>query len=258
MNLGHPVTIEGFVPIPAGVAFWGIDSGIRHSVSGSDYSSVRCGAFMGYRIIAEVAGLKIKPARDAPHVVEVEDPKWNGRLANITPREFHDRFANAIPGRISGREFLNRYAGTTDRATRIDPERIYAVLAPTLHPIEENERANRFRELLQQPIDHNALCEMGRLMSVAHESYTACGLASDATDLLVKLVHEAGHSSGLYGAKITGGGSGGSIAILGRSGADEAINTVAQKYSQLTGRKTYIFRGSSPGAYSTPVRKILL
>ena len=53
----QPAIVEGFVAIPNELAFWGIDSGIRHAVTGSDYSSVRCGAFMGYRIIAEAAGL---------------------------------------------------------------------------------------------------------------------------------------------------------------------------------------------------------
>jgi hypothetical protein len=32
------------------IALYGIDSGIRHSVGGSDYGSVRVGAFMGLRI----------------------------------------------------------------------------------------------------------------------------------------------------------------------------------------------------------------
>ena len=58
---------------------------------------------------------------------------------------------------------------------------------------------------------------MGELMSAAHDSYSACGIGSDGTDLLVELVREAGPQSGLYGAKITGGGSGGTVAILGRA-----------------------------------------
>ena len=33
------------VAIPSGVRFWGVDSGVRHSVGGSDYGSVRCAAF---------------------------------------------------------------------------------------------------------------------------------------------------------------------------------------------------------------------
>jgi L-arabinokinase len=254
----QPATVEGFVAIPPEVGFWGIDSGIRHAVSGSDYTSVRCGAFMGYRIIADAARLYTKPASDAPQTIEVDDPYWNGYLANITPSEFHNRFASAIPKQLSGRDFLDRYAGTTDRVTRIDPERTYAVLAPTLHPVEENERAHRFRALLQGVIDDRALCAMGQLMAAAHNSYTACGLASAATDLIVNLVREAGPASGLYGAKITGGGSGGVVAILGQSCADDAVASIARRYTELTKRETYIFRGSSPGTYGIQAQEFAI
>lgn len=99
---------------------------------------------------------------------------------------------------------------------------------------------------------------MGQLMTAANASYTACGLGCPATDLLVNLVHESAPTSGLYGAKITGGGSGGAVAILGRSGAGGAVATVARRYTELTGRETYVFRGSSPGAYSTPVQEIVI
>src|SRR4029079_4646748 len=159
-------------------------------------------AFMGYRIIADLAGIHARPTRDAPQVVEVDDPTWNGYLSTRTPREFQNLFADAIPKQLTGRDFLHCFAGTTDRITKIDPERTYAVLAPTLHPIEENERAHRFRTLLEGVIDDRALSEMGQLMAAAHDSYTACGLASTGTDLLVDLVREAGPASGLYGAKI--------------------------------------------------------
>ena len=42
---------------------------------------------------------------------------------------------------------------------------------------------------------------MGALMYASHASYTACGLASGGTDLIVELVQQARPSSGLYGAK---------------------------------------------------------
>lgn len=57
-----------------------------------------------------------------------------------------------------------------------------------------------------------------------HYSYNDCGLGSDGTDRLVKLVQEMQHSrsshsdnSSLFGAKITGGGSGGSVCVIGRN-----------------------------------------
>ena len=102
----QPATVEGYVPIPAGVTFWGIDSGIRHAVSGSDYTSVRTGAFMGYRILADLAGFKVRPAHDAPNVLVIDDPVWHGYLANIAPAEFQARFAEIVPREMTGRDFL--------------------------------------------------------------------------------------------------------------------------------------------------------
>ena len=55
-------------------------------------------------------------------------------------------------------------------------------------------------------------------MYESHASYSACGLGSDGTDRLVALAREAGSRSGIYGAKITGGGSGGTVAMLGGRG----------------------------------------
>ena len=245
----QPAVVEGYVRIPDGGAFWGIDSGIRHAVSGSDYTSVRTGAFMGYRMIADVAGLKATSAFAAEEgTVAIEDPQWRGYLANLTPAEFRERFAEVVPQQMSGRDFLARYGGTTDTVTRVDPERTYAVHDPTFHPIGENARVERFRELLRGPISQAALCEMGELMFAAHASYSACGLGSDGTDLLVELVRERGPKSGLFGAKITGGGSGGTVCILGRAEAGPVIDDIARRYRVRTGRPTYIFRGSSPGA----------
>jgi L-arabinokinase len=254
----QPAIVEGFVSIPQEIAFWGIDSGVRHSVGGSDYSSVRCGAFMGYRIVADGAGLAVKPASGRTRAVEIDDPHWNGYLANLAPGEFWDRFAARVPDCMSGSDFLERYAGTTDQVTRVDPGRNYAVLPTTAHPIGENQRVGDFRALLRNRIDEKTLNAMGELMYAAHDSYTACGLGSEATDALVKLVKEARPTSGLYGAKITGGGSGGTVAILGCADAEQAVADVARRYAEHTGRETYIFRGSSPGAYGTPVQQVVI
>jgi L-arabinokinase len=112
--------------------------------------------------------------------------------------------------------------------------------------------------LLEDPVDDRALCDMGQLMAAAHDSYTGCGLGSPATDLLVKLAQEAGPANGIYGAKITGGGSGGVVAIIGNSSAEAAVATIARRYTELTKHESYIFRGSSPGAYGTQVREIAI
>jgi L-arabinokinase len=223
--LCQPAQVQGFVTLPPSIGFWGIDSGIRHAVSGSDYTSVRTGAFMGYRMITDRAGLRgLVPSANQPLVIV--DPRWTGYLANISPSEFDLEFASHLPETMSGQEFLARYSGTTDRVTQVDPSRTYAVRQPTAHPIREHARVRQFSELLGSDPDEPALLEMGELMYDSHASYSDCGLGSDGTDLLVDMVRQTGSTAGLFGAKITGGGSGGTVAILGRSTAGPAVEPV--------------------------------
>lgn len=51
----QPAQVLGHVDIPPHIALWGVDSGIRHAVTGADYGSVRVGAFMGKRLLQEAA-----------------------------------------------------------------------------------------------------------------------------------------------------------------------------------------------------------
>ena len=242
----QPAELRGTLAVPAELEIWGLDSGIRHSVAGSDYGSVRAGAFIGYRLLAELAGFPVE--RVAPQLVRVADSRWRGYLANVTPAEYEDEFRARLPEKISGAEFLARYHGTTDPITVIDPAKAYFVTAPTAHPIYENDRVRRFSSLLREPAHAGNFRELGRLMYASHASYSACGLGSDGTDLLVELVKSAGEKAGLYGAKITGGGSGGTVAVLARRGAAEAVARVAADYENRTGLRPRIFSGSSPGA----------
>jgi L-arabinokinase len=81
----------------------------------------------------------------------------------------------------------------------------------------------------------------------SHASYGACGLGSPGTDRLIELVRSEGPSGGLYGARITGGGSGGTVAVLGRRDAAGAVARVADAYTRATGHRPHVFAGSSPG-----------
>lgn len=245
--LCQPAEVEAMVPIPDGLAIWGLDSGTRHSVGGADYTAARVGAFMGYRMIAEMAGLEVcHIASDGR--VEVDDPRWGGYLANLTPSEFEQTYAARLPDQIEGAEFLSRFQGTTDSVARVSAGRNYAVKIPTAHPIYENDRVKRFLELINEASEDRELELLGELMYQSHASYSACGLGSAGTDLLVRLVRDAGSRRGLYGARITGGGSGGTVAVLGRRDAASAIKDIAETYYEQTGYRPHIFSGSSAGA----------
>ena len=190
-------------------------------------------------------------------VVHIDDPKWHGYVTNLTLDEFEQSYASRLPEQITGDDFLARYGGITDTVTRVLREKSYAVLKPTAHPVYENARVHRFAELLNKPVEEGVLRELGELMYESHASYSACGLGSEGTDLLIELVREAGSGQGLYGAKITGGGSGGTVAVLGRRGADQAIAQVASSYGRRTGYHPHLFAGSSPGAQAFGYLKLI-
>ena len=226
----QPGTIEGYVAVPPGFRFYGIDSGISHAVSGAYYGTVRTAAFMGLRILT------------------TETP-WRGRyLADLTPAEF-SQFADSLPEEMNGAEFLQRYGGISDTATAVRPDRHYPVRRGSEHPVGEQARVDRFARLLPTIAhDPDAAQELGQLMYASHQSYTACGLGSDATDRLVEQVRAAGPDQGLFGAKITGGGSGGTIAILATSSAERVVREIA-------GLRP-VFAESGPGAAETGVLEI--
>jgi L-arabinokinase len=244
--LCQPAELQAERRLPESVGVWGIDSGVRHSVGAGDYGSVRTGAFMGYRIIAELAGLSVT-GLEAHGKVSIDDRLWKGYLANLTPEEFQ-QFESRLPEQISGADFLSRYQGITDSVTDVQSDRNYAVRLPTAHPIYENARVHRFASLLQETISEDELKILGKLMLESHASYSACGLGSEGTDLLVELVRTLGTGQGLYGAKITGGGSGGTVAVIGRRDAAAAIYEIADEYRKRTAYQPFIFSNSSIGA----------
>jgi galactokinase len=254
--LCQPAELQGQVPLGTELELWGLDSGLRHSVSGSDYASARVAAFMGYRLVADVAGF-VSRTVEADRVV-VEDDAFGGYLANVAPSVWESRFRDRVPQALDGSSFLARYRGLTDRVTRVDPAKTYAVRACTEHPIYEHDRVKLFRSLLDGGAkSESSRVRLGELMYQSHQSYGACGLGSEGTDRLVELVRDAGPVDGLYGAKITGGGSGGAVAVLARAGSRPRLERVVAQYERETGRKAAMVGGSSEGAARYGVRRLL-
>ncbi|MBT6630166.1 MAG: GHMP kinase [Gemmatimonadetes bacterium] len=235
--LCQPAQLLGTICLPDDLTVWGIDSGIRHAVSGADYGSVRTGAFMGLQILRQVANVQAGP-----------QDRWAGYLANVSPHEWM-QWASQVPAVMKGDAFAKTYGGIEDTVTQVEAQRDYAVLAPTAHPIEEHQRHRTFAELLltRETDRRNEL--LGELMFQTHASYSLCGLGSDGTDELAAAVDQPeSRAAGLFGAKITGGGSGGTVAILGASAAEGYVEQIAATYAAGHELSPYIFTGSSPGA----------
>ncbi|KAJ9537190.1 hypothetical protein OSB04_029923 [Centaurea solstitialis] len=263
----QPAEVLGLVDIPIHIRFWGIDSGIRHSVGGADYGSVRIGAFMGRKIITSSASAMASQASSNSNGANPEEFGQHDigllkaeasldYLCNLAPHRYEHIYVKNLPESVSGEEFLNKYKDHNDSATVIDGKYVYAVKAAARHPIYENFRVKAFKALLTSSSSEEQLVALGELLYQCHYSYSACGLGSDGTDRLVQLVQEIQHSRStptegtLYGAKITGGGCGGTICVLGKNNAQSSqhITQIQKNYQNATGYKPFVFEGSSPGA----------
>jgi galactokinase len=236
----QPDLVQEPIIIPKDISFIGIDSGVRHSVSGASYTDVRCAAFMGYTIIANILGVSSKELATAKTDKNFSSLPFAGYLCNIPVTDFENSIVNHLPVSVSGKDFLNKYELSIDQVTHIEPHKIYSIKQSVSHPVYEHARVNRFKNLLLSLKDVHALEEriiilkqMGALMFQGHESYSLCGLGSDRTDEIVSL---AKAMRGIYGAKITGGGNGGTVCLLvdeaGRISAKELHQKLCKKYQQ--------------------------
>jgi L-arabinokinase len=74
-------------------------------------------------------------------------------------------------------------------------------------------------------------------------------LGNEHTDKIVGMVQEAGPEKGVFGARITGGGSGGTVCVLnyGKEGK-RSVKEIFKLYKEERNKKLFYFSGSSPGA----------
>ncbi len=225
--LCQPHEVQGTQALPEGVKVYGINSAVKHSVGGSAYTRARVAAFMGRKIL----GLEY--------------------LAQIDAESHLVALAGELPKTMLGRDFLAQHGETGDAVTRVGPETTYPIADATMHGIFENSRVEMFVKTLSvSGFNPSSLQTTGSFMYGSHDSYTRIGLGCAETDLLVNLGRDAGSAKGIYGAKITGGGSGGTVAFLtyGERAA-QTIHEIAEAYQGQTGLTPQIFEGGlSPGA----------
>lgn len=224
--LCRPAEAMGSLPLPPPLAVWGIDSGTRHAVAGVAYRRVRCAAFMGKALLG---------CREE-------------YLAAGDPSELE---LARLPEQLAGAEFLRDHDGVEDPASVVEPEVVYPVRAATVLPIEEHARVRRFAELLAGPVTDGVARLLGGLMVESHESYSRCGLGTAGTDAIFDAACRAGWRRGVAGARVSGGGSGGAVVVLGRTDAEPAVRALADELG------AGLIAGTSPGAARFGIRTIV-
>lgn len=251
----QPHELQPPLPIPRGMRFIGINSNVKHSVGGAAYTRTRCAAFMAHAVI-------LQSMRDIGNAAnrELQADPMHGYLANLDPDDYKKIFRPRLPENMKGGEFLLKFGSTIETATKVQPDTMYPIQHAADHHVLEARRVQHFVDYLQRAdaetdpkIRGPLLDRAGHLMYASHLSYSNDAmLGAPECDLLVDLVKKR-ERQGLYGAKITGGGSGGTVAVLleDTDRATAAIQQILFQYETQTSLKPELFNGSSPGAWST-------
>jgi len=200
-------------------------------VGGNAYGKVRTAAFMGLSIILQYLGVTQEAIQQHQTHANSSLP-FGAYLANISVAEFEQKYAHLLPKTMTGLAFKKQFGTTTDSLSIIKDNEIYSIYHCTKHPIYENERIHHFSQLLQaESIDFQAL---GQLMLASHQGYVDCGLSCEEADFIIQQVKER---AGFYGARITGGGSGGTVCILGENEKTvlELKRVFEERYSAVAG-----------------------
>ena len=251
--LCRPDELDNPIPLPDEIAIAGWPSGIKPNVKVSPYVRARTAAFMGKRILEIELGkevLHLTEIRISELVRLLSKLPWQMRGREFVSKYgSHDDLFTAFtqpPEKAEDQTFrassiepsavrlveqgsqgsieVRRHAMTKEPALslaeleRLDRE--YPVRAATQFPIEESFRVQLARSLLRglaalpDHIRRDHLQLIGELMFQSHEGYSAMGLGSPETDEMVDTLREMGPHRGIYGARVSAGGSGGTVVVL--------------------------------------------
>ena len=235
----QPDKIIEFVDCPQDVSFIGIHTKVARSTKSSAYIDTRTAAFMGLSILKQ----------------ELNWEKLNDNyLCDISVQEYNEYCEPLLPQQMQGRDFVNKYGETVDSVTKVESDKVYAVRDRVKHPIFENERVQQFISALKKVNMYPEkasiyLKEAGNLMYQSNNSYRdLAGLGAPEIDGVVNIAQKIGEQGGIYGAKITGGGGGGTVALLCYGDISTSLTQILSAYKIAWGIETETFTGSSQGA----------
>lgn len=210
--LCRPDVLDDPVPLPTGAVVVGWPSGVRHAVTGSPYATARAAAFMGKKLLEKAL------SRRLAHVSE------------LLPAVLNQVASSDLPPVLLGRDFLAHLGGVDDTLSSIDPEQRYPVAAAVRFPVTENFRTAEAVRMLRTVRTHtrkDILQAVGEFLYQSHSGYSAMGLGCPETDAMVQAVRDRGPKYGFYGARVSGGGSGGTVVVLLEAAALSELERLA-------------------------------
>jgi L-arabinokinase len=234
----QPHRLVGSVPIPRDLRILALDTGVPSTTSAETLDDLRIAGTMGLRIIDTIY----------KDLGQLHTP-LHGYLANTSPLLYRQYFRTLLPKRLRGQDFLRTYGPFVEGV--LDPVKLYRVRAAVDHQIAEHEHAEQFLQAMEELEDmpgwgdsqeeverQRTLQRAGRLALASHHSYRLrLELSCREADWLVDRLMEYGPDRGIYGARITGRGGGGTVMALVDRGqtATDAILDVIKFYQVAMG-----------------------
>ncbi len=196
--LCRPATVRPPMALPAGLEIVGWPTEAEHDVGGAPYGRVRAATFMGKRMVEDAAAQTWRWVSEVPAGA-----------------------VGALPDEVVGADFLERWSGTEDTLTEVDERETYPVRAATTFGVEEHVRSLTALGALER----GEVGALGPLMAASDAAYRSMGLGHPATEATVA---EALDRPGVYGARSSGGGCGGTVVVACRPGALDDVETLVR------------------------------
>jgi len=263
----QPHQLAGQIPLAPEVRIVALDTGVRYGAATSTVESLRLAGAMGLRIIETVyrdLGQRHTPLR--------------GYLANLSPSLYRQYFRGLLPRRMRGQDFIRTFCELPERAGLVRPERLYRVRTAVDHLITEHDHAENFLQAMEELSDETrpgtggagtthatrqsggdrqrVLRRAGRLLLASHHSYRLrLELSCPEADWLVESLMETaagneggGPDSGVYGARISACGGGGTVvALLDRSAAaTDVLLRIVSAYGEVNGGHLSVTEAGAP------------
>jgi L-arabinokinase len=194
--LCRPASAWPAVTLPPDLEIVGWPSGAAHDVSGTPYGRARAAAFMGKRRVEESEG---------------ECWTW---VSELPPSG-----VARLPELVGGAEFTRRWGDTGDPVTVVRPEEAYPVRAAAAFGVEEHARSGEVLAALRR----GEPGRLGLLLRASQAGYDAMGLGHPAATATVEA---ALATPGVYGARSSGGGCGGTVVVVCERGALDHVDAV--------------------------------
>mgnify|MGYP001422309355 CR=1 FL=1 len=141
------------------------------------------------------------------------------------------QFIKCLPEHISGRDFKAQYRESLkDPLSVVDDDTLYPVRAAVSFSVEASEQAEIALLLLKGGVhmdskDPNSQARMkivGEMMYKQHMAYSDMGLGCTETDEVVAFLRKM-FPDDVYGARVGGGGCGGTVVILYNADAGDGV-----------------------------------